>query len=114
MNIMQERVDVQKLQAEPAALERTQARILPREQGALALDLVIGVMAFLAALAVGAVLISERTAHTWQAGLAGRLTIQILPQGAAPPAEEVTAALTLLRKTEGIASAVPLSDADNL
>src|SRR5262245_39909853 len=97
MNIMQEHVDTHQGAAVPAALARTRARILPREQGALALDLVIGVMAFLAALALGAVLISERTAHTWQAGLAGRLTIQILPQGSTPPAQEVTAALNLLR-----------------
>jgi cell division transport system permease protein len=89
-------------------------RILPRAQGTVSLDLVIGVMAFLAALALGAVLIAERAAASWEAGLAGRLTVQILPEGAAPPEAEVTAALNLLRATPGIAVAQPLSDADNL
>ena len=45
--------------------------ILPRDKGAAPLDLVIGVMAFLAALALGGVLIAQRTAESWQAGLGG-------------------------------------------
>jgi cell division transport system permease protein len=115
MNIIVERVAALKtLPADRAVMERTRARILPREAGAVSLDLVIGVMAFLAALALGAVLIAERTAQSWQAGLAGRITIQILPQGAAPPESEVEAALKLLRSTAGIARAAPLSDSDNL
>jgi cell division transport system permease protein len=100
--------------AETAVSDTRRSRILPREQGAMSLDLVIGVMAFLAALAFGAVLIAERTVETWEAGLAGRLTVQILPEGEAPPEGEVTAALDLLRATPGVASAEPLSDADNL
>jgi cell division transport system permease protein len=93
---------------------RARGRILPRDKGALSLDLVIGVMAFLAAFALGAVLMAERTAQTWQAGLTGRITVQILPEGAAPPEEEIAAALEFLRATPGIASAVALSDAGNL
>ncbi|HMI95110.1 MAG TPA: hypothetical protein VK479_01270 [Micropepsaceae bacterium] len=94
--------------------ERRRIGILPREQGAGSLDLVIGVMAFLAALALGGVLIANRSAETWQAGLAGRLTVQILPQGQAAPEKEVGAALKLLRSTPGVVFAGPLSDADNL
>ncbi len=94
---------------------RLPGRVLPREQGALSLDLVIGVMAFLAALALGGVLITERSAQSWQAGLVGRLTVQILPQGDTAPASEVNAAVQILRTSPGIVvSAVPLSDADNL
>lgn len=93
---------------------RRSRRILPREQGAISLDLVIGVMAFLAALAVGGVLIAERSAASWESGLSGRLTVQILPEGQAPPEAEVNAALTVLRATPGIVYAAPLSDADNL
>ena len=37
--------------AERPAVETRRSRVLPREQGAVSLDLVIGVMAFLAALA---------------------------------------------------------------
>ena len=53
--------------------------ILPREKGAAPLDFVIAVMAFLAALALGASLIADRAALGWQSGLAAKLTIQILP-----------------------------------
>jgi cell division transport system permease protein len=98
----------------PGADERRRGRILPREQGAASLDLVIGLMAFLAALAFGGVLIANRSAETWQAGLTGRLTVQVLPQGDAPPEAEVNAALRVLQATPGVIHAGALSDADNL
>jgi cell division transport system permease protein len=94
--------------------ERRTGRILPREEGAISLDLVIAVMAFLAGLALGGVLIAQRTAESWQAGLAGRITVQILPEGDAAPAREVNAAIAILRDTPGIVRAAALSDADNL
>jgi cell division transport system permease protein len=89
-------------------------RILPREQGAVSLDLVIAIMTFLAALALGGVMIAERSVQSWQAGLTGRLTVQVLPQGAAPPEAEVRAAVEVLQRTAGVVSVSPLSDADNL
>jgi cell division transport system permease protein len=89
-------------------------RILPRDRGAASLDLVIGVMAFLAALALGGVLIAERVAETWQGGLTGRLSVQVLPDGGAAPDAEVNAALELLRATPGIVYAGALSDEQNL
>ena len=52
--------------------------LLPREKGAAPLDVVIGVMAFLAALALGASLLADRASIGWRAGLADRLTVQIL------------------------------------
>lgn len=94
--------------------DRAPGRILPREAGAAPLDLVIGVMAFLAALALGGVLIANRTAESWQAGLSGRLTVQVLPQGAAASDEEVRGALRVLEKTEGVVRARPLSQAEAL
>jgi cell division transport system permease protein len=94
--------------------ERRAGRILPREEGAISLDLVIAVMAFLAGLALGGVLIAQRTAESWQAGLAGRITVQILPEGDAAPAREVNAAIGILRATPGIVRAAALSDSDNL
>ena len=96
------------------ARERRTGRVLPREQGAVSLDLVIAVMAFLAALALGGVLIAQRTAESWQAGLAGRLTVQIMPQGDTAPASEVNAAVQVLHTTPGVIYAAALSDADNL
>jgi len=88
--------------------------LLPREEGAMSLDLVIGVMAFLAALAIASVLLAERTAAGWREGLVGRMTVQILPVGGATPQNEADAALELLRGTPGIARAAELSNADTM
>src|ERR1700677_92039 len=53
--------------------------ILPRDKGAAPLDFVIAVMAFLAALALGASLIADRAASGWQSGLTDRITVQVMP-----------------------------------
>ena len=90
--------------------------ILPRDKGAAPLDFVIAVMAFLAALALGASLIADRATEGWSHGLAAKLTVQIVPpdSGDARLAldRETGAALRLLRATPGIAHAAPLSDAE--
>lgn len=92
--------------------------ILPGQKGAAPLDLVIAVMAFLAALALGASLIAQRAASTWSEGLAGKITVQVLPPAEGPPAErlahEVNAALAVLRTTPGIARVAPLSNEEQL
>jgi len=92
------------------------ARILPREAGAAPMDVVIAIMAFLAALALGASLIADRAAEGWRSGLAGHVTVQILPPatGAPGPAldAETASALAVLRATPGIAHAAPVSQAD--
>ena len=87
---------------------------MPREKGAAPLDVVIGVMAFLAALALGASLLADRAALGWRAGLSGRLTVQILvpTQGNATRelARQTEAALAVMRATPGIAHAAVLSE----
>ena len=92
------------------------ARILPRESGA-SLDIVIGIMAFLAAVALAASLLAERAATGWREGLADRLTVQIVPdaEGDARPLldHEALAALDVVRATPGIAHASVLSDAES-
>jgi cell division transport system permease protein len=93
-------------------------RILPREAGAAPLDVVIGVMAFLAALALGASLVADRAAEGWRAGLSGRLTVQVLPpeHGAPNPAlaRETDAALAVLRSTDGVVHADEISQEETL
>lgn len=90
--------------------------ILPRDKGAAPLDFVIAVMAFLAALALGASLIADRAAAGWQSGLSDRMTVQIMPPEQGDPRPqlnaETQAALTLLNGTPGIAHARLLSDAE--
>ena len=89
-------------------------RFMPREKGAAPLDVVIGIMAFLAALALGASLLADRASLGRRAGLSDRLTVQILvpAQGDAARelARETQAALTVIRATPGIAHAAQLSE----
>lgn len=91
-------------------------QFMPREKGAAPLDVMIGIMAFLAALALGASLLAERASLGWRAGLSDRLTVQILvpERGDAQSelARETVAALTVLRRTPGIAHASSLTDAE--
>jgi cell division transport system permease protein len=91
-------------------------RIMQRDRGAGSLDVVIAVMAFLAALALGASLIAERAATTWRTGLAGRITVQVSPPETSHASQdlEIEAALSVLRKTRGIAHASLISEEDTL
>ncbi|HEX3809077.1 MAG TPA: hypothetical protein VHW02_05195 [Rhizomicrobium sp.] len=101
-----------------ASTQKRESRILPREAGAAPLDVVIGVMAFLAALALGVSLVADRTAETWRSGLAGRLTVQVLPpdKGEAEPAldRQTNAAVAVLNGTGGILHANVLSQKDTM
>ena len=96
--------------------KRERGRILPREKGAAPLDVVIGVMAFLAALALGASMLADRQAEGWRQGLAGRLTVQVLqPEHSTRTRNmetETQAAIDILRGTPGILAITPMSDAD--
>ena len=95
---------------------RPTSRILPHEQGAAPLDLVIAVMAFLAALALGASFLTERAAMSWRLGLSDRLTVQIVPPAKGDAdlmmASETAAALRILSRTPGIVSTHALSQAE--
>ena len=88
-------------------MSRGPAQFMPREKGAAPLDIMIGIMAFLAALALGASLLAERAALGWRAGLADRLTVQILVPTHGDAVNELSresdAALAVLRATPGIA-----------
>ncbi len=92
------------------------AHVLPRDKGAAPLDFVIAVMAFLAALALGASLIADRAAAGWQSGLAAKLTVQVLPpetgDANAGLQAQIQAALDVLNATPGIAHAELISETD--
>jgi len=95
---------------------RSSSRILPREKGAAPLEVVIAVMAFLAALALGASLVAERAAEGWRAGLSDKLTVQVMPPARSGDNDEfdreTEAALSVVRATPGIAHAAVLSNED--
>jgi cell division transport system permease protein len=92
------------------------SHVLPRDKGAAPLDFVIAVMAFLAALALGASLIADRAAQGWQSGLAAKLTVQILPPDSGDPHAgldaQIRAALDILNAAPGVAHAALISDTD--
>ena len=92
------------------------SHVLPRDKGAAPLDFVIAVMAFLAALALGASLIADRAAQGWQSGLAAKLTVQILPpdtgDARAGLDAQIKAALDILNAAPGVAHAALISDTD--
>ena len=97
-------------------MSRGPAQFMPREKGAAPLDVMIGIMAFLAALALGASLLAERASLGWRAGLSDRLTVQILVPAHGDAVRELSreseAALAVLRATPGIAHAAPLSESE--
>ena len=90
--------------------------ILPRDEGAAPLDFVIAVMAFLAALALGASLVATRAAHGWQSGLSDRVTVQVMPSEQGDPRAgldtETKTVLSVLGATPGIAHSNLLSEAE--
>ncbi|HEY4113184.1 MAG TPA: hypothetical protein VGM17_03905 [Rhizomicrobium sp.] len=96
--------------------ERKAGPIMPRDRGAAPLDIVIGVMAFLAALALGASLLANRASDSWKLGLANRVTVQIMApeKPDSVVSGEIDAALRVLRDTPGIAHAALISEKDTL
>ena len=95
--------------------EHGQRPIMPRDTSAAPLDLVIGVMAFLAALTLGAALVANRAAESWRVGLTGRVTVQILPSEKSRSIEaETQSALRVLRAAPGIAHANLISEQQTL
>ncbi len=93
-------------------------RLMPKAKATAPLDVVIAVMAFLAALALGASLIANRAAEGWSEGLLGKITVQVLPPDQGQPKEgmqrEVDAVMRVLNNTPGIVHAAPLSQEEQL
>lgn len=86
---------------------------LDRDASGRLIPLLVGVMVYLAALALVSGLAMHRAVGQWEAGLTGRLTVQI----PAPVDEERTGTniddvLEILRDTPGVTSAEVLSGAD--
>ena len=85
---------------------------LAKDPTARFLLLITAVMVYLAALALAGALVVSDMARRWDSGLAGGLTVQVVPlsgPGAAPLAERLEKTLAILRGTPGIRSAAALS-----
>lgn len=88
-------------------------RDLPLSQGASTrlVPWIIGVMAYLAALALAAALMLSNVASEWSRGLEGSLTVQVPVRDGEQAAEmeaRVVAAVRVLLKTPGVDSARPI------
>lgn len=80
--------------------------ILPRDSVAgRALIAVIAIMAFLAALTVGAVRIAHTSTDAWHSELAREITIQVKPSEGRDLDAEVQKAVALAQKTPGVTEA---------
>lgn len=89
------------------------APILPHSRGLTALLFATAFMAFAAACALGAAMGAAQDVAQWNDRVFNRLTVQIMPSGAMPSPEEVTAALDVLKHTPGVVSADVMSAAEN-
>jgi cell division transport system permease protein len=87
--------------------------LFPEQQDSIWYYCALGCLAFIAALAIGSALDSRGGMDGAQNRPFGRVTVQIMPDGAVAPPAEIPAALKVLNATPGIASAAVLSDSDN-
>ncbi|CAK0748742.1 cell division transport system permease protein [uncultured Gammaproteobacteria bacterium] len=89
------------------------------------LSLIIGLMVYLAMLALAGAMALADLGQRWETGLSGRVTVQVLPIASAPgapvptPAEltaRVSTVITMLRGTPGVirAEVVPLAEVAKL
>lgn len=86
---------------------------LDRDASGRLIPLLVGVMVYLAALAVVSGMAMHRAVGQWEAGLTGRVTVQIpAPVDEESPSANVDEVLDILRGTPGVGSAEVLSDAD--
>lgn len=87
--------------------------ILPRPRGGLLFGTSMVLIAFAATVAMGLMLAVRHDTALWDDHVFGRLTVQIMPEGTAPPRAEIAAAVALLRGTPGVASADVMSASEN-
>ncbi|MBL9009922.1 MAG: ABC transporter permease [Alphaproteobacteria bacterium] len=88
--------------------------LFPRRGGGEgALFGVMAIMSFLACLTLALALGAARLAETWERGLTGQATVQILETPGIALEVQVTAALEVLNATPGIASARVMSAAES-
>src|SRR4051812_8977415 len=92
----------------PEALPRLRAPIVPGNSIAgRALVAVVAIMAFLAAMTTGAVVLISAAAGDWQAEVAREITIQVRPQSGRDLEAEVRKAADIARAAPGVADVRP-------
>lgn len=90
------------------------APIVPQQSVAgRALMLVVGIMCFLACLAVGALVLVEDAARDWQLDISREVTIQVKPVDGKPIEPMLQTAMDLARNTEGVSNVRLMSERDS-
>lgn len=85
--------------------------ILPRETASLrSLTATMAVMCYLACLALGALLLINRSVSQWTAGLAQEMTVQVTEVDGHELSQDLNAALNSLKTTAGVISAEDLGE----
>jgi cell division transport system permease protein len=89
------------------------AHLMPAESASGAtLHTIVAVMSFLACLTLGAVLTLSHLAGEWTKGLAGSVTVQLMPSDQIPEEEQAAKTLQIVKGWPGIFSARVLSRAE--
>lgn len=88
--------------------------IVPQQSVAgRALMLVVGIMCFLACLAVGALVLVEDAAQAWQLDVSREVTVQVKPVDGKPMEPMLQTAMDLARSTEGVRNVRLMSERES-
>lgn len=87
--------------------------ILPRPRAGLLFGISMVLIAFAASISLGLMLSLRHDIALWNDQVFRRVTVQIMPEGTAPPPAEIAAAVAVLRATPGVASADVMSASEN-
>ncbi|MDR3497218.1 MAG: ABC transporter permease [Ancalomicrobiaceae bacterium] len=85
----------------------------PQSVAGRALILVVGIMCFLACLAVGALVLVQEAARDWQLDVAREVTIQVKPVDGKPIEPMLQTAMDLARQTAGVRNVRLMSERDS-
>lgn len=96
------------------SLPATLTPIVPQQSVAgRALMLVVGIMCFLACLAVGALVLVEDAAQAWQLDVSREVTVQVKPVDGKPIEPMLQTAMDLARSTEGVRNVRLMSERES-
>ena len=88
----------------------TRGRLIPFQAGGgLLMALIVAAMAFLACFSLAGALGASKLANAWTEGLSGAATVRIGAEDGAPE-QQLGIVLDILKSTEGVIDAVPLTD----
>ena len=88
-------------------------RLPERPRATIGLSGMIGFLSLIAAVSFGAIMGARHDGVAWDSQVFNRLTVQIMPEGLAPPPQEIPAAIAVLKSYPGVVSADVMPKSDN-